>query len=130
MEGVYEVMPSPGGLRRNVVQCLEDYGIPLHLSTTVTAIHGKERITGVTVAQVDAQRKPIKRTERQIACDLLVLSVGLIPENELSRGAGIMLSSITRGPLVDDGMMTSVPGIFAAGNVAAVFDLVDYVSAT
>ncbi len=130
VEGVYEVMPSPGGLRRNVVQCLEDYGIPLHLSTTVTAIHGKERITGVTVAQVDAQRKPIKRTERQIACDLLVLSVGLIPENELSRGAGIMLSSITRGPLVDDGMMTSVPGIFAAGNVAAVFDLVDYVSAT
>ena len=130
VEGVYEVMPSPGGLRRNLVQCLEDYGIPLHLSTTVVKVHGKKALEGVTVAKVDEKRKPIAGTERYIPCDLLVLSVGLIPENELSKQAGIQLDPVTKGPVVDQHMMTSVEGIFAAGNVSAVFDLVDYVSKT
>lgn len=130
VEGVYEVMPNLGGLRRNAVQCLEDYDIPLHLSTTVTWIHGEKRLEGVTVSQVDAQRKPISGTERYIPCDLLVLAVGLIPENELSKQAGIQLDPVTKGPVVDESCMTSVEGIFAAGNVAAVFDLVDYVSQT
>ena len=128
VEGVYEVMPHLGGLRRNKVQCLDDYGIPLHLSTTVVRVHGKKRLTGVTVAKVDENRKPIAGTERYISCDLLVLSVGLIPENELSRHAGIRLYPTTKGPEVDQYMETSIPGIFAAGNVSAVFDLVDYVS--
>lgn len=126
--GVYELMENPGGLTRNIVQCLDDYQIPLHLATTVTKIHGNKRITGVTVAKVDAQRKPIKSTEEYISCDLLVLAVGLIPENELSLGAGILLDPATKGPVVDSCFMTSVPGIFACGNVAVVFDLVDYVS--
>ena len=130
VEGVYEVMPNLGGLRRNKVQCLEDYGIPLHLSTTVVKVHGKKKLEGVTVAKVDENRKPIPGTERYIECDLLVLSVGLIPENELSRHAGIKLHRVTKGPVVDQNMMTSIPGIFAAGNVSAVFDLVDYVSKT
>lgn len=130
VEGVYEVMPHLGGLRRNKVQCLDDYGIPLHLSTTVVRVHGKKRLTGVTVAKVDDNRKPIAGTERYISCDLLVLSVGLIPENELSRHAGIRLYPATKGPEVDQYMETSIPGIFAAGNVSAVFDLVDYVSKT
>ncbi|MDU3678394.1 MAG: FAD-dependent oxidoreductase [Flavonifractor plautii] len=130
VEGVYEVMPSPGGLTRNIVQCLEDYNIPLHLSTTVVKTHGKERLTGVTVAKVDENRRPIPETERYIDCDLLVLAVGLIPENELSRGAGIDLDPRTQGPVVDQNFMTSIDGIFAAGNVVAVFDLVDYVSET
>lgn len=130
VEGVYEVMPNLGGLRRNRVQCLEDYDIPLHLSTTVVRVHGKKHLEGVTVAKVDENRKPIAGTERYIPCDLLVLSVGLIPENELSRKAGIELYPVTKGPKVDQHMMTSVPGIFAAGNVSAVFDLVDYVSKT
>lgn len=130
VEGVYEVMPHLGGLRRNKVQCLDDYGIPLHLSTTVVRVHGKKRLTGVTVAKVDENRKPIAGTERYISCDLLVLSVGLIPENELSRHAGIRLYPATKGPEVDQYMETSIPGIFAAGNVSAVFDLVDYVSKT
>lgn len=130
VEGVYEVMPSPGGLRRNLVQCLEDYHIPLHLSTTVVKVHGKKALEAVTVAKVDEHRKPIPGTERYIECDLLVLSVGLIPENELSKKAGIVLDPVTKGPVVDQHMMTSVEGIFAAGNVSAVFDLVDYVSKT
>lgn len=130
VEGVYEVMPNPGGLRRNLEQCLNDYHIPLHLSTTVVRVHGKKALEGVTVAKVDENRKPIPETERYIPCDLLVLSVGLIPENELSKQAGILLSPVTRGPVVDQNMMTSVDGIFAAGNVSAVFDLVDYVSKT
>ncbi|MGI6004038.1 MAG: NAD(P)/FAD-dependent oxidoreductase [Christensenellales bacterium] len=126
--GVYEVMEHPGGLTRNVVQCLEDYGIPLHLSTTVTRIHGKHNLEGVTVAKVDEQRRPIESTEAFVECDLLVLAVGLIPENELSLQAGVEIDPRTRGPLLDNHFMTSVPGIFAAGNVAVVFDLVDYVS--
>lgn len=130
VEGVYEVMPNLGGLRRNKVQCLEDYNIPLHLSTTVVRVHGKKRLTGVTVAKVDERRKPIPGTERYISCDLLVLSVGLIPENELSRHAGIVLHPVTKGPEVNQYMETSLPGIFAVGNVSAVFDLVDYVSQT
>lgn len=130
VEGVYEVMPNLGGLRRNKVQCLEDYNISLHLSTTVVRVHGKKRLTGVTVAKVDERRKPIPGTERYISCDLLVLSVGLIPENELSRHAGIVLHPVTKGPEVNQYMETSLPGIFAAGNVSAVFDLVDYVSQT
>lgn len=130
VEGVYEVMPNLGGLRRNKAQCLDDYEIPLHLSTTVVRVHGKRRLEGVTVAEVGADRKPISGTERYVACDLLVLSVGLIPENELSKNAGIVIDPITKGPIVDDKMMTSIPGIFAAGNVGAVFDLVDYVSQT
>lgn len=128
VEGVYEVMKNPGGLTRNIVQCLDDYGIPLHLSTTVTEIKGKDHICGVTVAEVDDEMKPIAGTSRDIECDLLVLAVGLIPENELSRQAGIELDPKTKGPVVDNEFMTSVPGIFAAGNVAVVFDLVDYVS--
>lgn len=128
VQGVYEVMDSPGGLTRNIVQCLEDYNIPLHLSETVTAIHGKQHVESITVAKVDGNRKPIPGTEHDIECDLLVLAVGLIPENELSIGAGIELDNKTHGPILDENFMTNIPGIFAAGNVAAVFDLVDYVS--
>lgn len=128
VKGVYEVMQDPGGLTRNIVQCLDDYGIPLHLSTTVAKIHGKKRLEGVTVAKVDGNRQVVPGTEEYIDCDLLVLAVGLIPENELSIQAGIELDARTRGPVLDNHFMTSVPGIFAAGNVAVVFDLVDYVS--
>ncbi len=130
VEGVYEVMPNLGGLRRNKAQCLDDYGIPLHLSTTVVSVFGKKRVESVTVAKVGEDRKPVPGTERAIPCDLLVLSVGLIPENEISRAAGIELHPVTKGPVVNDAMMTGLPGVFAAGNVAAVFDLVDYVSKT
>lgn len=128
VKGVYEVMQSPGGLTRNIVQCLEDYDIPLHLGHTVVKVHGRKRVEGVTVAKVDDKLKPIKGTERRIDCDMLVLSVGLIPENELSKAVDIEMDPVTRGPVVDSEMMTSVPGIFAAGNAVAVFDLVDYVS--
>lgn len=128
VEGVYEVMSKPGGLTRNIVQCLEDYNIPLYLSHTVIDIHGEKRLTGVTVAKVDADRRPLPGTERFISCDTLVLSVGLIPENELSYDAGVELHPVTGGPVVDECMATSLPGVFAAGNVVAVFDLVDYVS--
>ena len=128
VKGVYEVMPSPGGLTRNIVQCLDDYDIPLHLSTTVAKVHGKKRIEAVTVAKLDENRQIIPGTEEYIECDLLVLAVGLIPENELSVGCGIELDERTRGPILDNHFMTSVPGIFACGNVAVVFDLVDYVS--
>ncbi len=126
--GVYELMPEVGGLARNVYQCLVDYDIPLHLSTTVTEVFGDERLEGVRVVKVDENKRPIEGTAVNIACDLLVLSVGLIPENELSRKAGVIISPVTQGPVLDESMMTSVPCIFAAGNVSIVFDLVDYVS--
>lgn len=123
-----EIMPYSSGLNRNIVQCLDDYGIPLLLSHTVVGIHGRERLTGVTIAQVDAQRRPIPGTEQELDCDTLLLSVGLIPENELSVGAGVRLCAQTAGPEVDDALQTSVPGIFACGNVLHVHDLVDHVS--
>ena len=128
VKGVYEVMEHPGGITRNIVQCLNDYDIPLHLATSVTRIHGKDKLEGVTVAKVEQNMKPISGTEEYIECDLLVLAVGLIPENELSKGAGVLLDPKTKGPVIDNRFMTSVPGIFAAGNGSVVFDLVDYVS--
>ncbi len=128
VEGVYEIMPKPGGLMRNVVQCLYDYGIPLHLSHTIIGIKGKRRVEGVTVARVDERMKPIEGTERFIPCDCLILAVGLIPENELSRQIGIEMDDATGGPIVDEGMETSLPGIFACGNVVHVYDLVDDVT--
>jgi NADPH-dependent 2,4-dienoyl-CoA reductase/sulfur reductase-like enzyme len=128
VKGVYEVMSSPGGLTRNIVQCLDDFNIPLHLSHTVIKVNGRKRVESVVVAKVDQERRPIPGTEEEIPCDLLVLAVGLIPENELSVRVGIEIDGNTKGPVLDSSFMTSVPGIFAAGNVAAVFDLVDYVS--
>ena len=125
---VCEVMPYSGGLTRNIVQCLEDFQIPLYLSTTVVQIHGRERLEGVTIAEVDENRRPIEETRRYIPCDTLLLSVGLIPENELTRAAGIPMDPITGGALVDENCQTQVPGIFACGNVLQVHDLVDYVS--
>jgi sarcosine oxidase subunit alpha len=123
-----ELLPYSSGLKRNIVQCLDDYGIPLYLSHTVVDIKGRERVEGVTIAQVDENRRPVPGTERDIECDTLLLSVGLIPENELSLLAGVKLSAITSGPVVDQTLHTNVPGIFAAGNVLHVHDLVDYVS--
>lgn len=123
-----ELMPFSSGLNRNIVQCLNDYDIPLYLSHTVIDIQGKERLTGVTVAEVDERRQPIPGTEIHFDCDTLLLSVGLIPENELSIGAGVQLSPLTQGAMVDDQLQTSVPGIFACGNVLHVHDLVDFVS--
>ena len=123
-----EVMPYSGGLTRNIVQCLQDYNIPLYLSHTVVDIQGRERVTGVTVAKVDENRRPIPGTEIQFDCDTLLLSVGLIPENELTIGAGVQMSPLTNGAVVDDCLQTSVPGIFACGNVLHVHDLVDFVS--
>ena len=128
VEGVYEIMDHPGGLARNVVQCLEDYGIPLRLSHMVSRVHGKHRLEGVTVAARGTDGKPVAGTKRYVPCDLLLLAVGLIPENELSKQAGVELDPVTRGPMLDDTFMTNVPGIFASGNVSIVFDLVDYVS--
>ena len=128
VEGVYEVMSWPGGLRRNIAQCLDDYGIPFHLETTVTKIHGKDRLEGVTVAKVDENKSPIKGTERFVECDTLLLAIGLIPENELSRMAGVEIHPVTGGPVVNDLLQTSNPKIFAAGNVVIVYDLVDNVS--
>ena len=125
---VAELMPYSGGLKRNIVQCLDDYGIPLKLSHTVVDIQGKERVTGVTIAQVDGKGKPIPGTEEQIPCDTLLLSVGLIPENELSKEVGVQLSPVTNGPTVNESLETSIPGVFACGNVLHVHDLVDYVS--
>jgi NADPH-dependent 2,4-dienoyl-CoA reductase/sulfur reductase-like enzyme len=130
VEAVIEMLPYAGGLPRNVIQCLEDFGTPLLLSHTVTAVHGAERVSGVTVANVDEKGSPIVGTERTIRCDTLVLSVGLIPENELSEEAGIMLDPTTGGPVVDERMETSVRGIFACGNVVHVHDLVDHVTET
>ena len=128
VEGVYEVMSWPGGLRRNIAQCLDDYGIPFHLKTTVTRIHGQDRLEGVTVAEVDDHMIPIKGTERYVECDTLLLAIGLIPENELSRMAGINIHPVTGGPVVNDLLQTSNPAVFAAGNVVIVYDLVDNVS--
>ena len=128
VEAVCEVMPYSGGLQRNIVQCLEDFGIPLYLSTTVVQIHGEKRLEGVTIAQVDENRRPIDQTRRYIPCDTLLLSVGLIPENELTRSAGIPMDPVTNGAIVDETCQTEVPGIFACGNVLQVHDLVDYVS--
>ena len=123
-----ELMPYSSGLNRNIVQCLHDYNIPLYLSHTVTDIRGRERVEGVTVSKVDENRRPIPGTEMEFDCDTLLLSVGLIPENELSIGAGVELSPLTSGAVVDDSLQTSVPGIFACGNVLHVHDLVDHVS--
>ena len=124
-----ELMPYSSGLKRNIVQCLDDYGIPLLLSHTVVDIQGRDHLTGVTVAQVDEKRQPIPGTEQHFDCDTLLLSVGLLPENELSKTAGVVLSPVTGGAEVDDSMQTSVSGVFACGNVLHVHDLVDYVSA-
>lgn len=128
VEGVYEIRPIPSGLPRNVAQCLDDYGIPLHLSHTITEIHGSARVTGVTVSAVDAKGAPIPGTQRHIPCDTVILSVGLIPENELSLGAGIALDPVTRGARVDEHLQTSCPGVFAAGNALHVHDLADEAS--
>ncbi len=128
VKAVCELMPYSGGLTRNIVQCLEDFDIPLYLSTTVCEIHGKKRLEGVTVAQVDERRQPVESTKRYIPCDTLLLSVGLIPENELTRSAGIPMDPVTGGALVDEYCQTQIPGIFACGNVLQVHDLVDYVS--
>ena len=125
---VAELMPYSGGLQRNIVQCLEDFGIPLKLSHTVIDIDGKERVKGVTLAQVDENRRPIPGTEEYISCDTLLLSVGLIPENELSSRLGVQMAPATNGPCVNESLETSVPGVFACGNVLHVHDLVDYVS--
>ena len=125
---VAEIMPYSGGLKRNIVQCLDDYGIPLKLSHTVVDIHGKERLTGVTIAEVDENKNPIPGTEEYYSCDTLLLSVGLIPENELSKGAGISLNRVTSGPNVNDRLETEAEGIYACGNVLHVHDLVDFVS--
>ncbi len=125
---VAELMPYSGGLKRNIVQCLDDYGIPLKLSHTVVDIRGKERLEGITLAQVDEKGKPIAGTEEYYACDTLLLSVGLIPENELSRGMGVEIDRVTAGPVVNESLETNIPGVFACGNVLHVHDLVDYVS--
>ncbi|MCX7141913.1 MAG: FAD-dependent oxidoreductase [Proteobacteria bacterium] len=125
---VAEILPYPSGLVRNVVQCLEDFDIPLYLSTTVVEIHGRERVTGVTLAKIGPRGGIVKGSQRKIECDTLMLSVGLIAENELAKKAGVTLSPITGGPIVDDHFQTSVPGIFSAGNALQVHDLVDWVS--
>ncbi len=127
--GVYEVMPYSGGLMRNIVQCLNDYDIPLHLSHTITEIRGDKRVEQVVVQKVDENRVPIPGTEEVLDCDTVLLSVGLIPENELSRQAGLEIDPRTNGPVVYENMETSTPGVFACGNVAHVHDLVDFVTA-
>lgn len=128
VEGVYELMPYANGLRRNVKNCLDDFGIPLHLSTTITRVIGHDRVEAVEVSQVDEHLAPIPGTERIVPCDTLLLSVGLIPENELSVGAGVELDPRTRGAVVDQSLQTGVPGIFACGNVLHVHDLADNVT--
>ena len=128
VKAVFEILPYPSGLPRNVEQCLNDYNIPLYLGHTVTRIHGQRRIEGVSVSEVDHKLCPIEGTEQYFGCDTLVLSVGLIPENELSQLAGVEIDGHTRGAVVDDSLQTSCPGIFAAGNVLHVHDLVDFVS--
>ena len=125
---VAELMPYSGGLKRNIVQCLDDFGIPLKLSHTVVAVEGKDRVKGVTLAQVDGKGKTVKGTEEYISCDTLLLSCGLIPENELSRCLGVEIESVTNGPVVNESLETSVEGVFACGNVLHVHDLVDFVS--
>ncbi len=128
VKSVVEIMPYPSGLIRNVVQCLQDFDIPLLLNHTVVDIHGRDRVEGVTIAEVDQQKKPKLDTARHIACDTLLLSIGLIPENELSRMARVEIDGITGGPVVDQNMQTSVEGIFACGNVLHVHDVVDWVT--
>ena len=128
VKAVCELMPYSGGLARNIEQCLNDFNIPLRLSHTVVNIHGRERLEGVTIARVDENRRPIKESEEYIPCDTLLLSCGLIPENELTKGAGISLDGITNGAVVDGDRETEIEGIFACGNVLHVHDLVDYVS--
>ena len=125
---VAELMPYSGGLKRNIVQCLNDFDIPLKLSHTVVDIQGRERVTGVTIAEVGPDRKPIPGTDIHYDCDTLLLSCGLLPENELSRGMGVTISPVTNGPVVDESLQTNIPGVFAAGNVLHVHDLVDFVS--
>ncbi len=125
---VCELMPYSGGLTRNIVQCLDDFGIPLKLSCTVVATHGKDRLEGVTIAKVDERLQPIPGTEEYVPCDTLMLSVGLIPENELSKNSGLQLDNITNGPKVDEYRETEHAGVFACGNVLQVHDLVDYVT--
>lgn len=129
VQAVVELMPFSGGLARNIAQCLNDYNIPLYLSHTVVDIKGKERVEGVTIAKVDENRRPIPGTEIEYECDTLLLSVGLIPENDISRKTGIVIDRRTSGPVVNEMMETSIPGIFACGNVVHVHDLVDFVSA-
>ncbi len=126
--GVYEVMPTPSGLTRNIHQCLNDYNIPLHLSHTVTRVFGVDRLTAVEIAQVDENLKPIPGTEEVIDCDALILSVGLIPENEIAEKLGVAIDPRTKGPVCNEALMTSVPGVFSCGNALHVNDLVDYVS--
>ena len=128
VEAVCELMPYSGGLARNIEQCLNDFDIPLMLSHTVVEIHGKERVEGVTIAKVDESRKPIAETRRYIECDTLLLSCGLIPENELTKSAGISIDRVTNGAIVDQDRQTALDGVFACGNVLHVHDLVDYVS--
>ena len=125
---VAELMPYSGGLKRNIVQCLDDFGIPLKLGHTVVDIRGKERVEGITLAQVDEHNKPIPGTEEDYECDTLLLSCGLIPENEISRSMGVELNPVTSGPSVNESLETNIPGVFACGNVLHVHDLVDYVS--
>ena len=128
VKAVAELMPYSGGLKRNIVQCLDDFGIPLKLSHTVVDIKGKERVEGITLAEVDENRRPIPGTEEFFECDTLLLSVGLIPENELSGQAGVKLSNVTSGPVVNESLETNVEGVFAFGNVLHVHDMVDFVS--
>ncbi len=128
VEAVFEILPYPSGLPRNIEQCLNDFGIPLYLSHTVTRINGRKRLESVTVSEVDEKMRPIPGTEKIWPCDTLILSVGLIPENELSLQAGVVLDPLTRGPVTDENCQTSVPGVFACGNVLQVHDLVDFVS--
>jgi NADPH-dependent 2,4-dienoyl-CoA reductase/sulfur reductase-like enzyme len=126
--GVFEIMPWVSGLRRNIAQCLDDFGIPYHLNRLVSELHGKERLEGLTVAEVGPDLKPVPGSEQFVACDTLLLAVGLIPENELSRMAGIDIDASTNGPSVNEFMQTSEECVFAAGNVVVVYDLVDFVS--
>lgn len=129
VECVAELRPYSGGLKRNIVQCLEDFDIPLYLSTTVAAIHGKERVEGVTLTKVDENGKPIPGSQWEVVCDTLLLSCGLIPENELTEALGADMDTKTNGPVVGENLECSVPGVFACGNVLHVHELVDYVSA-
>lgn len=128
VKAVYEVQPYPSGLPRNIEQCLNDYGIPLYLSHTVTDIHGRARLEAVTVSQVDERLRPIPGTEERVECDTLILSVGLIPAGDIANGSGLAVDGRTKGAFVDEHYQTSIPGVFAAGNVLHVHDLVDFVS--
>ncbi|WP_297213750.1 NAD(P)/FAD-dependent oxidoreductase [uncultured Flavonifractor sp.] len=128
VKGVYEVQPYPSGLPRNIEQCLNDYNIPLHLSHTVTDIHGRERLEGVTISQVDEHFRPIPGTEERVDCDTLILSVGLIPAGDIANGSGLAVDGRTKGAFVDEHYQTNLPGVFSAGNVLHVHDLVDFVS--